>query len=126
MRPLTDIAIQNFKPKAERYEISDPGCRGLRVAVQPSGHKSFIVRYRDAGGKNRKLTLPPVSLAGVAVADDERLVPGGLHGDAQATGAGVRYLIALGLRLEVLDGDVGERSHGLMVSCHGAPGVAPG
>jgi integrase len=64
MRPLTDIAIQNLKSKVERYEVSDPGCRGLRVAVQPSGHKSFIVRYRDAGGKNRKLTLPPVSLAG--------------------------------------------------------------
>ena len=64
MRPLTDIAIQNLKPKAERYEVSDPGARGLRVAVQPSGYKSFIVRYRDAGGKNRKLTLPPVSLAG--------------------------------------------------------------
>jgi integrase len=57
-RPLTDIAIQNLKARAARYEVPDPGARGLRVIVQVSGHKGFAVRYRNAAGRARKLTLP--------------------------------------------------------------------
>ena len=53
---LTDIAIRNLKPDSERREIPDPGARGLYVVIQPSGKKSFAVRYRF-GGKPRKLTL---------------------------------------------------------------------
>jgi integrase len=53
---LTDIAIRNLKPADVRREIPDPGCAGLYVVVQPSGKKSFAVRYRF--GKPRKLTLP--------------------------------------------------------------------
>jgi integrase len=56
-KALTDIAIQNLKPRAVRYEVPDPGARGLRVVVQPSGFKSFAVRYRNAAGRRRKLTL---------------------------------------------------------------------
>src|SRR5215831_104075 len=56
-RTLTDIAIQNLKPRGARYEVPDPGARGLRVVVQPSGVKSFAVRYRNAAGRARKLTL---------------------------------------------------------------------
>jgi len=37
-------------------EISDGGSKGLRLACHPSGHKSWIVRFRF-GGKSRKLTL---------------------------------------------------------------------
>jgi hypothetical protein len=39
-KALTDIAIQNLKPRAVRYEVPDLGARGLRVIVQPSGRKS--------------------------------------------------------------------------------------
>jgi integrase len=63
-KKLTDIAIQNLKPQSDRYEVPDSGARGLRVIVQPSGFKSFAVRYRDAAGRARKLTLAGgVSLA---------------------------------------------------------------
>jgi integrase len=55
---LTDIAIRNLKPAATRREIPDPGARGLYVVVQPSGRKSFAVRYRFLGAP-RKLTLTP-------------------------------------------------------------------
>jgi hypothetical protein len=50
------------KPRSKRYEVGDPGSRGLRLVVFPSGAKSFILRYRY-GGKPRKLTLGPVTLA---------------------------------------------------------------
>jgi integrase len=59
MKPLTDITIENLKPNAKPYEKPDPGARGLRVAVHPTGRKSFIVRYRNAAGRTRKLTLQP-------------------------------------------------------------------
>jgi integrase len=55
---MTDIAIRNLKPGAERREIPDQHQRGLYVVVQPTGNKSFCVRYRYAG-RPRKLTLQP-------------------------------------------------------------------
>jgi integrase len=57
-KALTDIAIQKLKPRTIRYEVPDPGARGLRAIVQPSGRKSYAVRYRNAAGRPRKLTLP--------------------------------------------------------------------
>jgi integrase len=57
-RALTAITIANLKPRPQRYEVSDPGCAGLRVVVFPSRRKSFIVRYRYRG-LQRKLTLGP-------------------------------------------------------------------
>ena len=56
MARLTDIAIRNLKPGAVRREIPDQHQRGLYVVVQPTGNKSFCVRYRFAG-RPRKLTL---------------------------------------------------------------------
>jgi integrase len=61
---LTDIAISNLKPQAARYEVRD-AVSPLRVVVQPSGHKSFVVRYRSPlNGKPTKLTL----MAGISLA----------------------------------------------------------
>jgi integrase len=57
-KALTPIAIAALKPRAARYEVSDPGCRGLRVVVFPTKSKSFILRYRYRG-LQRKLTLGP-------------------------------------------------------------------
>jgi hypothetical protein len=48
-RALTDIAVRNLKLSRERREIPDPGARGLYVILQPSGSKSFAVRYRVNG-----------------------------------------------------------------------------
>jgi integrase len=63
-KTLTAITVANSKPKRLHgepvlTEISDAGCRGLRLVVHPTGHRSWIVRYRFAG-RNRKLTLGPV------------------------------------------------------------------
>ena len=79
MRPLTDIAIQHLKPRAVRYEVPDAGARGLRVVVQPSGRKSFAVRYRNAAGRARKLTLP----AGITLAGARKLTADALLEAAQ-------------------------------------------
>ena len=57
-RNLTPISIAKLKPAAERYEVRDAGCRGLRVVVQPTGHKSFHVRLWFRG-KGYNITLGP-------------------------------------------------------------------
>jgi integrase len=77
-RRLTDIAIQNLKPGPVRYEVPDPGAQGLRVVVQPSGRKSFAIRYRFQG-QTRKLTLP----AGISLAMARKLAADALHTLAQ-------------------------------------------
>src|SRR5262249_42753788 len=51
-----DIAIRNLEAGDTRREVPDPGCAGLYVIIQPSGKKSFAVRYRF-NCKPRKLTL---------------------------------------------------------------------
>jgi Arm DNA-binding domain/Phage integrase central domain len=55
-RGFTDIAIKNLKACDVRREIPDPGGAGLYAVVQPSGSKSWAVRYRF-NGTPRKLTL---------------------------------------------------------------------
>jgi integrase len=55
-KALTPISIANLRPRVQKYEVSDGGCQGLRIEVQPTGHKSGILRYRF-GGRTRKLTL---------------------------------------------------------------------
>jgi integrase len=56
-RKLTAKAIENLRPRPKRHEISDNGC-GLFLVMQPSGAKSWAVRFRYAG-RPTKLTLGP-------------------------------------------------------------------
>jgi integrase len=54
---LSAAAIDRLKPDAcKRLEIADAGKPGLYLVIQPSGHKSWAVRYR-VRGRSRKLTL---------------------------------------------------------------------
>jgi integrase len=58
---LKALTVQNDKPASQggvkvRTEIPDGGCKGLYLVVQPSGARSWAVRYRYAG-QPRKLTL---------------------------------------------------------------------
>ena len=55
-KQLTAVSVANARPGQQRREIPDAGCRGLYLVVQPSGRKSWAVRYRFAG-KPRKVTL---------------------------------------------------------------------
>jgi integrase len=57
---LTDLTAGKIKPKADRFEVPDNGCPGLRLVVQPSGAKSWAVRTR-LGGKPVKITLGALS-----------------------------------------------------------------
>jgi hypothetical protein len=54
-RHISDLGVKTLRPKAERYE--KPAGHGLYVVVQPSGAKSYALRFR-INGRTRKLTLP--------------------------------------------------------------------
>jgi integrase len=55
-KALTTKAIEAAKPSDNRREIPDPALSGLYLVIQPSGVKSWALRYRYAG-KPKKLTL---------------------------------------------------------------------
>ncbi|CAN2533030.1 Prophage+integrase+IntA [Methylocapsa aurea] len=55
-KALTIAAIEKTKPEAVRREIPDGLVRGLYLVMQPSGARSWAVRYRFLG-QSRKLTL---------------------------------------------------------------------
>ncbi len=62
---LTDLKIKNLPIPDKRQEAPDGKISGLYLVVQPTGAKSWAVRYR-ADGKPRKLTLgayPNIDLA---------------------------------------------------------------
>jgi integrase len=55
---LTTRTVETIKPTAKRDEIPDRHLPGLYLVVQPSGAKSWAVRYRH-GGVSRKHTIGP-------------------------------------------------------------------
>ena len=55
---LTEIAIKNIPAFDKRREVPDGKITGLYLIVQPSGAKSWALRYRAAGAP-RKLTIGP-------------------------------------------------------------------
>ena len=54
-KKLTDIAIRNMRPGSARREIPDGG-NGLYLVLQPSGARSFALRFRR-DGRPTKFTL---------------------------------------------------------------------
>jgi integrase len=55
-RGFTDPWLRSLRPGPKRMEVGDPGCRGLRLRVEPSGRRLFVWYYRQEG-KTRVLTL---------------------------------------------------------------------
>ena len=73
---LTTKTVNSLMPDpAKRLEIPDPALSGLYLVVQPSGAKSWALRYRQRG-KPKKLTLgrwPVMPIAAARFAASEAL-----------------------------------------------------
>jgi integrase len=64
MPALTVAAIRRFKPIAgKRREIRDSLAPGLHLVIQPSGHRSWCMRFRRPGGRSGKLVLGRTELS---------------------------------------------------------------
>src|SRR5262249_6541300 len=59
-KPLTSAAVAKLRPGKVRREIPDAGCPGLYLVIQPSGAKSWALRFRRPDGRTAKLTLGSV------------------------------------------------------------------
>ncbi|MGI8851893.1 MAG: tyrosine-type recombinase/integrase [Methyloceanibacter sp.] len=59
---LTDSAVKKLRPRKVRREV--PDAHGLHLVIQPSGAKSWAVRYRRPDGRPVKLTLGTVDVTG--------------------------------------------------------------
>ena len=69
-RFLSVRAVESAKPhRTKRVEIPDGAVSGLYLIVQPSGAKSWALRYR-CQGRSAKLTLGPYPRMGLADARD--------------------------------------------------------
>jgi len=69
-KALTALAVEKAKPGPARREIPDGLLRGLYLIVQPTGAKSWAVRYRYRSAFPRKLTIGPWPAIDLATARD--------------------------------------------------------
>jgi integrase len=53
---LTVKGVEGAERRATRYELADASLPNFYLSVMPSGHKSFVLRYRF-NGQSRKLTI---------------------------------------------------------------------
>ena len=63
MAKLTDAAVHRYKPGKKRRIIRDEGAESLFLAIQPSGHKAWLMRFRGPTGKPQKMVLGPLHTA---------------------------------------------------------------
>ncbi|MGB8551538.1 MAG: site-specific integrase, partial [Xanthobacteraceae bacterium] len=56
-RHLTSTAAAKLRPGPRRRRIPDSGARSLFLIIEPSGHKSWQMRFRTPSGRIGKLTL---------------------------------------------------------------------
>ena len=56
-KTLTAASVAKLLPGHKRIEMPDAGCRGLRLIIQPTGAKSWALRFRRPNGKTAKMTL---------------------------------------------------------------------
>jgi hypothetical protein len=63
MPVLTDASVKKYTAQAKRREISDARATGLYLVIQPSGAKSWALRFRRPDGRPAKMTLGRVNLA---------------------------------------------------------------
>src|SRR5262249_11850694 len=63
-RMLTAPTLATYKPGKTRRRIRDLGAQSLFLIIEPSGHKSWQMRFRRPDGKPGKMTLGPVDFSG--------------------------------------------------------------
>jgi hypothetical protein len=61
-KTLSDLGVQNLKPRSARYVIPDSELGGHYVRVMPTGSKSFVALARDPNGKQVWATIGATDL----------------------------------------------------------------
>jgi integrase len=104
-KALTAASVKRYRADKKRREIPDGGCPGLHLVVQPTGAKSWALRYRRPDKRTAKLVLgsvfeqedresdtPPVVGGHLTLAAAHRLVAELRHQIAQGRDPGVTHM----------------------------------
>src|SRR5262245_55952791 len=97
--PLTAAAVRRLKPTAARREVPDGRIGGLYVVIQPTGYKSWALRFRrpDATKTKAKLVLGVADLSGRELVVDPVLGQPLTLAAARALAADIHRQRALGV-----------------------------
>lgn len=68
--PLTDMQVKNAKPKAKAYKLADGG--GLYLEVTPVGSKLWRMKFKQASGKESRLSFGAYPEVGLTQARSSR------------------------------------------------------
>jgi integrase len=72
-RVLTTAALERYKPARKRRWIRDGGSRSLYLIIQPTGARSWGMRFRRPDGRPGKLILGSVDLSGRELKGDPEI-----------------------------------------------------
>ena len=72
-KALTAAACAKFAPGPKRRRIRDAGARSLFLIVEPSGRKSWQMRFRRPDGRPGKITLGPFDQSGRELRGDPQI-----------------------------------------------------
>ena len=117
---LTDLAIKKLAAPPSRRELPDGKISGLYLIMQPSGARSWAVRYR-ADGAPRKLTLGAYPALDLASARKRALEALGAVAAGKDPAAGKKIARGGGQAQRADETDRVERVVGLFVERHAKP-----
>lgn len=63
----------DIKPGTKRRSIRDAGARSLFLIIEPSGRRSWMMRFRTPSGRIGKMVLGPVDLSGREPKDEPQI-----------------------------------------------------
>jgi integrase len=73
VKELTAAAVEKYRPGPKRRRIRDAKATSLFLVIQPSGAKSWLMRFRTPSGRIGKLTLGPVDFSGRELKDEPEI-----------------------------------------------------
>lgn len=69
MARLTKRTVDGLKPADKEFFVWDEDMPGFGIRVMPTGHKGYLIQYRDANGRTRRQSL---GRHGTVTADEAR------------------------------------------------------
>jgi integrase len=73
VKELTVAAVEKYRPGAKRRRIRDAKAKSLFLVIEPSGTKSWQMRFRTPSGRIGKLTLGRVDFSGRELQDEPQV-----------------------------------------------------
>ncbi len=71
-KKITKIVIDTATPRAERYNIQDSEISGFAVRIMPTGHKTYVLDYREGSGRSGRRRTVTIGNATVMTPDQAR------------------------------------------------------